>query len=73
MLRIAAASRSGRANATCSGKSAKTCPTPVSGGDTVQGLYEALLITMKNGARSGRAAASGSSSRFVQTRIICRS
>ena len=35
---------------------------PTSGGDTVQGLYEALLATMKNGRTLGQ------SGRFTQTR-----
>ena len=36
------------------------CAMPLSGGDTVQGLYDALLITMKNGRTLGRAGASRS-------------
>ena len=36
---------------------------PVSGGDTVQGLYQPLLSTMKNGRTSGRAGALRSWSR----------
>ena len=36
---------------------------PVSGGDTVQRLYDALLSTMKNGRHSGKAGVSRSWSR----------
>ena len=37
---------------------------PSSGGDTVQGLYDALLSTMQNGEHWARAAASRNSSRL---------
>src|SRR5256885_9086661 len=39
---------------------------PVSGGDTVQGLYEALLSTMKNGRTLGQ------SGRFTQLEPVIR-
>src|SRR6202165_1208911 len=40
--------------------------TPVSGGDTVQGLYDALLNTMKNGRTLGQ------SGRFTQLEPVIR-
>jgi phospholipid transport system substrate-binding protein len=39
---------------------------PVSGGDTVQGLYDALLVTMKNGRTLGQ------SGRFTQLEPVIR-
>src|SRR5256885_15845890 len=39
---------------------------PASGGDTVQGLYEALLTTMKNGRTLGQ------SGRFTQLEPVIR-
>src|SRR5215467_13300528 len=40
--------------------------TPASGGDTVQGLYEVLLTTMKNGRTLGQ------SGRFTQLEPVIR-
>jgi phospholipid transport system substrate-binding protein len=40
--------------------------TPASGGDTVQGLYDALLVTMKNGRTLGQ------SGRFTQLEPVIR-
>jgi phospholipid transport system substrate-binding protein len=42
------------------------CAIPLSGGDTVQGLYDALLITMKNGRTLGQ------SGRFAQLAPVIR-
>jgi phospholipid transport system substrate-binding protein len=42
------------------------CAMPLSGGDTVQGLYDALLITMKNGRTLGQ------SGRFAQLAPVIR-
>ena len=39
---------------------------PVSGGDTVRGLYDALLVTMKNGRTLGQ------SGRFTQLEPVIR-
>jgi phospholipid transport system substrate-binding protein len=46
-----------------------SCPVhaaPMSGGDTVQGLYDALLVTMKNGRTLGQ------SGRFTQLEPVIR-
>ena len=55
--------------ATALGLGMLSCPVqaaPVSGGDTVQGLYDALLNTMKNGRTLGQ------SGRFAQLAPVIR-
>jgi phospholipid transport system substrate-binding protein len=46
--------------------SSPACAAPASGGDTVQGLYNALLVTMKNGRTLGQ------SGRFTQLEPVIR-